>query len=264
MRGDRARPRPRRSGPGRRCRSRTRRSTASRWAARPRDLTRRRLLQWGVAGFASVYGAKELGWDDVWESVAEAAEAPPGKCLVLLYLAGGNDGLNVVLPNGAGDSAQANYSAYANARQDIGRMRRPDARRPGRLAALTGPGGDAARVHQRRRLDRRGGDNGDANYGFDTLYGDGIGGAGLGPRGHARGRRPEVLAQPLRQLGHLVRGQLRPQQQDGLARPLDRPQRQRDNPLQAISIDTALSKSIRTSVQPGVRDLRRCRWAASR
>jgi hypothetical protein len=60
-----------------------------------RDLTRRRLLQWGVAGFASVYGAKELGWDQVWESVAEAAEAPTQNCLVLLYLAGGNDGLNV-------------------------------------------------------------------------------------------------------------------------------------------------------------------------
>ena len=31
----------------------------------PSHLTRRRLLQWGVAGFASVYGAHELGWDAV-------------------------------------------------------------------------------------------------------------------------------------------------------------------------------------------------------
>jgi hypothetical protein len=66
------------------------------------DLTRRRLLQWGVAGFASVYAAQELVWENVWESVAEAAEAPDQNCLVLLYLAGGNDGLNVVVPNGAG------------------------------------------------------------------------------------------------------------------------------------------------------------------
>ena len=84
------------SGRGRRCRSRTPRSTASRPAAAPSDLTRPRLLQWGVAGFASVYGAQELGFEEVWESVAEAAEAPPDKRLVLLYLAGGNDGLNVV------------------------------------------------------------------------------------------------------------------------------------------------------------------------
>src|SRR3954454_25254313 len=80
-----------------------------------RDLTRRRLLQWGVGGFASLYGAKELVWDHVWESVAEAAESPMQNCLVLLYLAGVNDGLNVVLPNGTDDAtAQANYRAYAD------------------------------------------------------------------------------------------------------------------------------------------------------
>src|SRR3954469_14477769 len=76
----------------------------------PSHLTRRRLLQWGVAGFASVYAAKELVWEQVWESVAAAAEAPTANCLVLLYLAGGNDGLNVVLPSGGAD-----YSAYADA-----------------------------------------------------------------------------------------------------------------------------------------------------
>ena len=42
----------------------------------PRDLTRRRLLQWGVAGMASIYGAKELGWDTIWESVAAAETRP--------------------------------------------------------------------------------------------------------------------------------------------------------------------------------------------
>src|SRR5881628_3221465 len=71
----------------------------------PADLTRRRLLQWGVAGFASVYAAKELGFEQVWESIAAAADAPQQNVLVLLYLAGGNDGLNVVMPNGAGDTA---------------------------------------------------------------------------------------------------------------------------------------------------------------
>src|ERR1700754_2788518 len=64
----------------------------------PYELSRRRLLQWGVAGFASVYGAKTLGFEEVWESVAAAEEAGPTNALVLIYLAGGNDGLNVVLP----------------------------------------------------------------------------------------------------------------------------------------------------------------------
>ena len=52
----------------------------------------------------------------------------------------------------------------------------------------------------------------------------------LGPRGHARGRRQAVQPQPLRQLGHLVQGLQRPERQDGLARALDRPQRQRHQP----------------------------------
>ena len=74
-----------------------------RWTASRRtlavDLTRRRLLQWGVAGSAAIYGAKQLGFEQVWESVAAAAEdARRDKCLVLLYLAGGNDGLNVRPP----------------------------------------------------------------------------------------------------------------------------------------------------------------------
>ena len=65
----------------------------------PADLTRRRLLQFGVAGLASVYGPKALEWESVWESVAAEAAAPADNCLVLLYLAGGNDGLNTLVPN---------------------------------------------------------------------------------------------------------------------------------------------------------------------
>jgi len=35
------------------------------------DVTRRRLLQGGVAGLASIYGPKVLGWESVWESAWE-------------------------------------------------------------------------------------------------------------------------------------------------------------------------------------------------
>src|SRR4051794_2280482 len=76
-------------------------------------LTRRRLLQWGLAGFASVYAPKALGFEEVWEAaVANAAAAPQDqRCVVLLYLAGGNDGLNCLIPTEASE-----YSAYASAR----------------------------------------------------------------------------------------------------------------------------------------------------
>src|SRR5918999_2629715 len=83
---------------------------------RPGDLTRRRLLQFGIAGLASVYGPKALGWESVWESVAAEGAALDQNCLVLLYLAGGNDGLNTIVPAGAAD-----YSAYVAARSAIHR-----------------------------------------------------------------------------------------------------------------------------------------------
>ena len=151
---------------------------------------------------------------------------------MLLYLAGGNDGLNIVLPNGAGDDCAANYAAYSNARQDIGRGVGPSRRgRPGRLVAAARPGRRrSSRSPTRRSPPRGGGDNGDAAYGFDTLYGDGTGGAGSDLAVMPAVDAKKYIAQPLRQLRHLVRGQLRPQQQDGLARPLDRPQRQPRQP----------------------------------
>src|ERR1700741_2733501 len=90
----------------------------------PSDLTRRRLLQWGVAGLAAVYGPKVLGGEHVWNSVAEAAEAGPQKGVLLLYLAGGNDGLNVVLPSAVNTG---DFAAYSNARSHIGRIAGPDA-----------------------------------------------------------------------------------------------------------------------------------------
>ena len=188
----------------------------------PRDLTRRRLLQWGVAGMASIYGAKELGWDAIWESVA-AANAAEEKCLVLLYLAGGNDGLNVLIPErsrrlgvlpgrAAGDPPHA----------------RSGLRHSPRLAAAARPGRRRARVRQPRRLRRRQQRRRElrARQAVRQRHRRGR----LGSRGHARSRRQAVQPEPLRQLGHLVQGLQRPERQDGLARALDRPQRQRHEP----------------------------------
>src|SRR3954453_22036912 len=102
------------------------------------ELTRRRLMQWGVAGFASVYGAKELGFEQVWESVAQAAESATGKnAVVMLYLAGGNDGLNVVLPSGGAD-----YDYYASVRANLKRLQGPNA--GGRMGSMQLPGPGSA------------------------------------------------------------------------------------------------------------------------
>src|SRR3954468_3642126 len=69
------------------------------------DGTRRRLMQGGVAGLASIYGPKLLGWESVWESVAAEAAPADQRCVVLIYLAGGNAGLNPIIPTETNDSA---------------------------------------------------------------------------------------------------------------------------------------------------------------
>src|SRR3954467_3071345 len=140
----------------------------------PRDLSRRRLLQFGVAGVASVYGPKVLGWDSVWESVAAEADAPATRnCLVLLYLAGGNDGLNVVIPNETAD-----YNAYVAARTAIHRGQGPTAGGVVGSMPFAGPAGAVLRFSNPVVSTPGGGDNADPNFGFDTLYGPGNGGAG--------------------------------------------------------------------------------------
>ena len=102
----------------------------------PGALTRRRLLQGGVAGLASIYGPKVLGWESVWESVAAEGAPLDQNCLVLLYLAGGNDGLNTIVPHRAAD-----YAAYVDARAAIHRGQGASA--GGRVGSqpLAGPAG---------------------------------------------------------------------------------------------------------------------------
>src|SRR3954467_13921912 len=110
------------------------------------DVTRRRLMQGGVAGLASIYGPKLLGWESVWESVGAEAAPPDQRCLVLIYLAGGNDGLNTIVPNEASD-----YAAYAAARHGRGGAG------PAGGAAGAGGGGGAAGWAARPRPRRGGG-----------------------------------------------------------------------------------------------------------
>ena len=209
----------------------------------PRDLTRRRLLQWGVAGMASIYGAKELGWDTIWESVA-AANAAEEKCLVLLYLAGGNDGLNVLIPQrsrrlGVLPGRAAGDPPHARCR--------PSGTHLGSLP-LPGPGG-AALAFANPVVSGRG-NNGDAIYGLDKLFGDGTGGAGSD-----LAVMPAVDAKQYN-LSHFDNSDIwfkasndQNVKTGWLGRWIDR-NGNGTNPLQAISIDTALSKAIRTQNNP--------------
>jgi uncharacterized protein (DUF1501 family) len=208
-------------------------------------LTRRRLLQFGVAGMASVYGPKALGWDSVWESVAAEADAPTGNCLLLLYLAGGNDGLNALIP-----ADPADYSAYVAARPVIHRGQGATAGGVVGSQPLKGSAGSQLAFANVMVSTGGGGDNGVADLGLDTLYGDGSGGAGSD-----LAVMPAVDALNF-SLSHFDNSDLWFNGNPGgvvstgwLGRWIDR-NGSPDNPLQAISIDTALSKSIRTAKNP--------------
>jgi uncharacterized protein (DUF1501 family) len=210
----------------------------------PHALTRRRLLQSGIAGLASVYGPKALGWESVWESVAAEAAPSDQNSVVLLYLAGGNDGLNTLVPAGAAD-----YPAYVDARGAIHRLQ--GASVGGRIGSrpLAGTAGQYLAFSNVMVSTAGGGDNGDV-HGLDTLYGDGSGGLGSD-----LAVMPAVDA--LRySLSHFDNSDVWFKasydlnvKTGWLGRWIDR-HGSATNPLQAISIDTAMSKSIRTAVNP--------------
>jgi uncharacterized protein (DUF1501 family) len=208
-------------------------------------LTRRRLLQLGAAGVASVYGPRALGWESVWESaVAEAATNPTSNVLVLLYLAGGQDGLNAIVPAGA-----ANYATYVAKRPVIHRGQGPTAGGLVGSIPIPGTGGELAFANPLVST-AGGGDNGDPSHGFDLIYGpDGKGGAGSN-----LALLPAVDYMPPN-LSHFTSsdywfaGDLEHLTTGWLGRYLDA-YGSASNPLQGISIGTSLSKALRTASAP--------------
>ena len=233
------------SARGRRSRSRTRRSTAS---PRPHaaDLTRRRLLQWGVAGFASVYGAQELGFEQVWESVA-AAPTRRGPVPRPALSGGRQRRPERPIPNEpttTRPTASRGPNPSHAARRHGTDASAPSAARPRRRGA----GVLRPRVPRRRRQ------LGDVNYGLRHALRQRHGRRRVGPGGHARGRRQAVQPQPLRQLGHLVPGDQRREHQDGLAGPLDGALRLGHQPAAGdLDRHRALEGDPHVG-QPGVRD----------
>jgi len=208
----------------------------------PLELTRRRLMQAGAAGVASVYAPRLLGWQSVWESVVAQA-APMPNALVVLYLAGGQDGMNVIVPNSTVD-----FPLYAQNRPMIGRVQGPTAN--GKVGCLPIPatGGELAFANP-TVTSTAGGDNGNATYGFDTLYGSGDGGAGsnlaLMP---ATDYTPPNLSHFTSQ-DYWFSGALDDLSTGWLGRWLDL-YGSPSNPLQGISIGYSLSKSLMSAQAP--------------
>jgi uncharacterized protein (DUF1501 family) len=203
--------------------------------------SRRTFLLGSAIGMASIYSAAHLSWEAVWDAASARAAAPANETiLVCIYLNGGNDGLNAIVP-----VAPSQYSGYVSQRSNIARVLGPSG---GGHVGTTVMGGTGQTLAFANPLVSGAGNNG-ASAGLDTLYGDGSGGTGsdlaIFP---AADYQPANLSH-FESRDYWFAGALEEMQTGWLGRWLDR-YGSKNNPLQAVSIDTALSKSILSDTAP--------------
>ncbi len=207
---------------------------------RAKGMDRRAFLRTGVLGLASVYAASKIDWTRAYEAaVAEAAS--PANQVVMLYLNGGNDGLNTIVPI-------SDYAAYTAARPNLARAQGPSVAGPGgRVGSTVMPGTGGA--HAWANVCVSGAGNNNDARGLDTLWGDGSGGPGSDLAVWPAADYTPANRSHFDSRDYWFAGALQKMATGWLGRWLDL-YGSADNPLQAVSIDSSISKQIRASKAP--------------
>ena len=210
---------------------------------------RRAAIVNGVAGVAAIYAATRLDWDQIWEAArADAATSPNAKKLVLIYLQGGADGLNMFVPQSV-----EQYAAYHAHRPNIARIQGAStslanvgstmlAGAAGSYLGLANPLLSGATNNQLYGIQAGAG-------GLDTLFGDGSGMAGSNLAIFPAADYDPPNLSHFDSRDYWFAGALRKMTTGWVGRWLDA-EGSTSNPLQAVSLDSALSKQIRTSRAP--------------
>ncbi len=202
-------------------------------------VNRRTFMRSGLLGVASVYSATKLDWGSVWESAIARADGMQ-KSIVCIYLNGGNDGLNAIVPVDG-----PNFAAYNSQRANIARVLGASGGGKVGTTVMNGTGGTVAFANP---LVSGTGNNGDTK-GLDTLYGDGTGGPGSDLAVFPAADYSPPNLSHFESRDYWFAGALQEMPTGWLGRWLDK-YGSTDNPLQAISLDSSLSKQIRSNSAP--------------
>ena len=205
-----------------------------------RGVNRRSFLKSTAAGIASIYSLTNMSWESVWDAAAAAAASAMQTSLVCIYLQGGNDGLNAIVP-----VSGAQYAGYQSARGNIARVLGPSTSTTVGTTVMNGTGGTLAFANP---LVSGTGNNG-FTTGLDSLYGDGSGAAGADLAVFpATDYTPSDLSH-FDSRDYWFAGELENGTTGWLGRWLDS-YGSSSNPLQAVSINQSLSKQILTAHAP--------------
>jgi uncharacterized protein (DUF1501 family) len=173
--------------------------------------------------------------------VAQAAE-PMQKSIVVIYLNGGNDGLNCFVPTSGPE-----YTKYQALRPTIARVLGDGTGTTVGTTVMNNTGGTLA--FSNKLVSGTGPDRNGDTKGFDTLYGDGTGGPGSDLAIIPAADYNPPNRSHFESRDYWFAGALAQLPTGWLGRWLDL-YGSTSNPLQAVSLDSSLSKQIRSSTAP--------------